>query len=288
MGVLPALVAGTDSNLRLLALAVAACLAALGVYVLRKGLSAYHEFKLLKNTPLEPLRTLTPGFVHVRGVANSDQFGTSPLTGVACFYSRVKIEHAVRINFKRVWQPILDRSVRFPFFVDDKTDRVIVNPEGAEFEVAQTFCTTVGKVHDPRRHFFDASLGTPEPSEQALHDFLFPPSAESAAANSSTPHEAKDKSLWGGQSYRLTEECLLAGRECNILATYGSSIRAGDDLSVKILRKSESKQPFLITSNTETVIESKLHRRAVSSIVQAVFAFIFTLLIFGLAITGRI
>jgi hypothetical protein len=280
-------VAGTDSTMRLVALLVAGCLAALGVYVLRKGFSTYREFQLLKKTPVEALNRLTSGFVHVRGIANSDQYGISPLTGVACFYFRVRIERAVRVNLKRVWQPVRDHSVRFPFFVDDKTERVVVNPEGAEFEVAQTFCTTVGKVHDKRHHFFDASLQVPEPTEESLHAILL--NSLGAAASKVLPSSgSKEKSIWGRQSFRFTEECLLARRECIVLGTYGPALEAGSDPSLKIIRKNESKLPFLITSSTESAIESKLRRRGVSSIVQAVFAFVFVLLILGLALAGRI
>ena len=66
-----------------------------------------------------------------------------------------------------------------------------------------------------------------------------------------------------GQSYRFTEQCLLADRECNIIGTCAENPSPKDEHDRNLLKKGQNEKTFLITSMGEKQVEKSLRLRAI-------------------------
>jgi len=73
----------------------------------------------------------------------------SPVRGIACVWSRVRVTKEVRHNKGTSHQVILDRVQGTPFFLEDDTGRILVLPAGAEVQGVQLCDVTFGGVLEP-------------------------------------------------------------------------------------------------------------------------------------------
>src|SRR5438045_9085710 len=58
-----------------------------GVYFFYKGFRSFREYKVLADTPRMPIRSLSMGFAHIHGRAESTSLLTSPLSKTPCCFS---------------------------------------------------------------------------------------------------------------------------------------------------------------------------------------------------------
>jgi hypothetical protein len=173
------------------------------------------------------------------------------------------------------------------FYLDDATGRVLVNPQSAEYDVPQTFRAETGN-QSVRNRYVDPTLGVPGPSEQDLVAYLTDTSKARAALESSNVPGAKalgkalaveqaigsvgmglsfagggvSFNLGGTQSYRFTEHCLLAERDCNIVGTCAENPSPKDEHDRNLIMKGQNEKTFLITSKSEEQIEKSLRWKA--------------------------
>jgi hypothetical protein len=248
----------------------------------------------------------------VRGKATGDNRLTSPLTGVPCFYYRVQLEKWVKKeNQNGRWEKVGTETAEQKFYLDDGTAQVLVEPHDAQFEVLRTFHGEIGTDSTHSRHV-NASLGVPGPTEQDLAAYvkgggsraraaLEASNAPGAKAAEKVVAVAQKISSLGlslseggltmdfglGQSYRFTEHCLLADRECNILGTCSENPSPKDENDRNLIRKGENEKTFLITSESEKQIEKSLRRRAVIMILLGAVVMIGATAI-GLHIAGML
>jgi hypothetical protein len=284
MTILIAALASTGSH-PYLAIAIAFVVGAL-LFVL--GFRTYREYRVLAETPEVPVRSIPMGLVHVRGKTTGDDRLTSPLTGVPCFYYRVQLEKWVKKeNENGQWEKVGTETAERKFYLADGTAQVLVDPHNAQYEVLRTFSGEIG-LNSSHTRSVDPSLGVPGPTEQELHAYVSGGLARARAALEATNApgaktaekvmavaqkiDSLGLSLSGGgltmdfglgQSYRFTEHCLLADRECNILGTCAENPTPKGDNDRNLIRKGENEKTFLITSESEKQIEKSLRRRAV-------------------------
>ena len=188
------------------------------------------------------------------------------------------------------WEKVGTETDERPFYLDDGTGRVLVMPHGAQYEVLRTFHGEIGMDSSHSRHV-DPSLGIPGPTEQDLAGLRARErlTRVRAAVEATNAPGAKDrrKGCWASrkrwsslgislseeridhrisgleQRYRLTEHCLLADRECNIIGTCAENPSPKDDLDRNLLKKGQNEKTFLITSMGEKQIEKSLRLRAI-------------------------
>ena len=113
--------------------------AAAGVYVFYRGFQLLQRKRLIMNTPVSKIRSAAMGLVEVSGLASGPYTVTAPITGVPCYYYRTMVWQWKRQGKSSSWVKEADESLHVPFYLDDSTARVLVNPQGAEMDIHRDF-----------------------------------------------------------------------------------------------------------------------------------------------------
>jgi hypothetical protein len=109
--------------------------AAAGVYLFCHGFQLLRRKRLIMDTPSSKIRSAAMGLVEVSGLATGPYTLTSPITGVPCYYYRTMLWQWKQQGKSSSWVKEADESLHLPFYLDDGTARVLVNPQGAEMDI---------------------------------------------------------------------------------------------------------------------------------------------------------
>jgi hypothetical protein len=271
------------------------------------GFRTYREYRILEDTPLEPIRSIPMGLVHVHGKTTGENRLSSPLTRTPCYYYKLHIEKWVRKDKDHEgWETYRTDSEMSLFHVDDTTGKVQVDPAHAEFDVPKTFQAEIGS-RGGRRRFVEPSLGVAGPGDEDLRAYLSQGPQQAARALAALPVpgakalgevlevEQKLESLGvtfsaggitlggaGGQRFRFTEHCLIADRECNIIGTCVENPNPKDEHDRNLVKKGQNEPTFLISSRSEKELEKSVWRKAFLTILIGALMMIgFTAAILG-------
>lgn len=100
------------------------------------GFKSLHLKRLVENTPTSKIRSLAMGLVEIKGSARRQFALYSPMTNIACVYYRLT---RYKRNQKNQWVvSSITSSGHVPFWVEDETGRVSVDPSGAKIQVSQS------------------------------------------------------------------------------------------------------------------------------------------------------
>jgi hypothetical protein len=117
----------------------AAAGALIGVYLFYRGFCLLQRKRLILDTPASKIRSASLGLVEVSGLAIGPYTMIAPITGVPCFYYRTTAWQWQQRGKNSEWVKVADESLHIPFFIDDNTGRVLVNPQGAEMDIHRDF-----------------------------------------------------------------------------------------------------------------------------------------------------
>jgi hypothetical protein len=106
-----------------------------GVYLFYRGFGLLRRQRLILNTPRSTVRGAALGLVEVSGKAVGPYTLMSPLSALNCYYYRAV---AWRNDGHR-WKRAAQETLHAPFFVDDGTGRLMVDPRGAEMDLPAIF-----------------------------------------------------------------------------------------------------------------------------------------------------
>jgi E3 Ubiquitin ligase len=121
------------SDGRLLAAAVIGALA--GVYWFYKGFRLLQRKRLMLDTPASKIRSASMGLVEISGLAIGPYVCTSPLRQLDCYYYRSVAWELKQRGKNSEWVKVAEETLHVPFYVDDNTDRVLVDPRGADMDL---------------------------------------------------------------------------------------------------------------------------------------------------------
>jgi hypothetical protein len=114
--------------------------AAAGLYLFAKGFRLLRFKRLILNTPLSRIHSASIGIVEVTGTPIGPNVLKAPITGDPCYYYNVRAFQWVETNDnKHEWKRVLDETLFVPFFLEDTTGRVLVQPQGAQMDVHRSF-----------------------------------------------------------------------------------------------------------------------------------------------------
>jgi hypothetical protein len=116
-----------------------------GIALFFRGFRMLQYKRLILNTPFSKVRSASLGLVEVNGMPTGPQTISAPLTGESCFYYRVRAWQWAQSESGKgsSWQQVLDESLSVPFYLDDSTAKVLVNPQGADLDVHRSFTDEV-------------------------------------------------------------------------------------------------------------------------------------------------
>src|SRR5436305_3415503 len=109
-----------------------------GVYFFYKGFRSFREYKVLADTPRMPIRSLSMGFAHIHGRAESTSLLTSPLSKTPCCFYRVEIDQWKTQNRSASWVRVCTDADGYQLHIADDTGRVLVDAHAAEYDLQPT------------------------------------------------------------------------------------------------------------------------------------------------------
>ncbi len=126
-----------------------------GVYLFYRGFRMLQRKRLIMDTPSSKIRSASIGLVEVSGLAIGPYTVTAPITGVPCYYYRTVAWRWEQRGKNSEWVKVADENLHVPFFLDDNSGRVLVDPRGAELDIHCDF------KEEFSNSFFSSSLEIP-------------------------------------------------------------------------------------------------------------------------------
>jgi hypothetical protein len=110
-----------------------------GLYLFYCGFRLLQRKRLILNTPTSKIRSAAMGLVEINGLAVGPYTMIAPITGVPCYYYRTTAWQWQQQGKNKAWVKVAEESLHLPFFLDDNTGRVLVDPQGAEMDIHRDF-----------------------------------------------------------------------------------------------------------------------------------------------------
>lgn len=113
--------------------------AVVGVYLFYRGFRMLQRKRLIQDTPSSKIRSASMGLVELNGLATGPYTLTAPVTQVPCYYHRSMAWQWRQKGKNSEWVKVADESLHVPFYLEDNTGRVLVDPQGAEMDIHRDF-----------------------------------------------------------------------------------------------------------------------------------------------------
>jgi hypothetical protein len=109
-----------------------------GLYFFFLGFQLLARKRLLLTTPTSKIRSAALGLVEVNGVAAGPYTVSAPITGKPCFLYQTSAwqQHDGK---KQEWEKVADETLHLPFFIDDSTGQLLIEPLGADLDLHSDF-----------------------------------------------------------------------------------------------------------------------------------------------------
>jgi hypothetical protein len=118
--------------------------------------------RLILDTPFSKIRSASMGMVEVSGQAVGPYTMIAPITARPCYYYRTLVWEYRQNGKNKQWVKVVAECMHVPFFVDDNTGRVLVDPRGAELDLHRDF----------QEEFCDSFFSIKDPAPPGVHSFL--------------------------------------------------------------------------------------------------------------------
>lgn len=133
-----------------------------GIGLFFYGFKLLQRRRLILDTPFSKIRSASMGMVEISGQAVGPYTMIAPITGRPCYYFRTVVSEYKQRGKNSEWVKVAGDCMHVPFFVDDNTGRVLVDPRGAELDLHCDF----------KQEFCDSFFTTKEPAPPNVREFL--------------------------------------------------------------------------------------------------------------------
>jgi E3 Ubiquitin ligase len=113
--------------------------AAFGIFVFVRGFIMLQYKRLILNTPSSKVRSAAMGLVEITGMAKGPATINAGITGSSCYYYRAVAWQLRQAGKNREWQCVANESCYVPFFVEDSTGKLMIDPEHADLDLMRDF-----------------------------------------------------------------------------------------------------------------------------------------------------
>ncbi len=110
-----------------------------GIYLFFRGFGLLRRKRLILDTPSSKIRSASMGLVELSGLAVGPYTLPAPITGVPCYFYRTLAWQWKQSGKSSSWVKVAEESLHVPFYLDDTTGRVLVDPQGAEMNIHRDF-----------------------------------------------------------------------------------------------------------------------------------------------------
>lgn len=133
-----------------------------GLYLFFQGFRLLQRRHLILDTPASKIRSASLGMVELSGLAVGPYTLVAPITERSCYYYRTVAWEWKRQGRSSQWVKVAAECMHVPFFLDDNTGKVMVDPRGAELDVHRDF----------QQEFCDSFFTTKQEAPPNVHSFL--------------------------------------------------------------------------------------------------------------------
>jgi hypothetical protein len=134
----------------------------LGLYLFFQGFRLLQRRQLILNTPVSKIRSASMGMVELSGLAVGPYTVTAPVTSRPCYYYRTLVWEWKQSGKNKRWVKVAAECRHVPFFLDDNTGQVMIDPRGADLDLHRDF----------QQQFCDSFFTTKEEVPPNVHSFL--------------------------------------------------------------------------------------------------------------------
>lgn len=107
----------------------------LGLYLFWKGFKVLQERRLILDTPQSNIRSAAMGLVEVSGLACGPSTINAPISALSCYYYSTTVWQYKQSGRNKAWVKVAQETNSVPFYLDDNTGRLMINPDGAEMDI---------------------------------------------------------------------------------------------------------------------------------------------------------
>lgn len=262
-----------------------------GIYLFFKGFKEFRNYRLMADTPVVPIRSLAMGRVEIYGTAVGDLQVVSPVSHTNCYWYKVEIEKRKKDSKGREsWSHYATDVNGVPFDLEDASGKVRVNPKDADLDlIGQCKEERYGDTYIERAgsgtavpHFVgsertepDTEAVPPDPShpltpdqareelENLRRQMRMDRRAQQAASQGILTSLIRTVTVGGSSGrFRLTEYCVIPGRQYHISGTCAENPNPRDEDDRNLICKGENEPFFHISWRTEAEDEKRYRRRA--------------------------
>lgn len=133
-----------------------------GIALFVYGFRLLRRRRLILDTPFSKIRSASVGMVEVSGLACGPYTMLAPVTGHACYYYRTLVWEWKQQGKSNQWVKIAAERMHVPFFVDDNTGQMLIDPQGADLDLHRDF----------QQEYSDSFFTTKEPVPDKVRNFL--------------------------------------------------------------------------------------------------------------------
>jgi hypothetical protein len=133
-----------------------------GLYLFVRGFFLLQRKRLIQNTPSSKIRSASLGLVEISGLACGPYLMSAPITGIACYCYRTAVWQEKQSGKNKEWKLVAEENLHVPFFVDDNTGKLLVDPRGAELDLHCDF----------KQEFSDSMFSFDQEVPDAVRSFL--------------------------------------------------------------------------------------------------------------------
>ena len=133
-----------------------------GIYFFVQGFRLLQRRHLILDTPFSKIRSASMGMVELSGLAIGPYTMIAPLSARPCYYYRTLVWEWKRQGRSNQWVKVAAECMHLPFFLDDNTGRVLVDPRRADLDIHCDF----------KEEFSDALFTTKDPPPGTVRAFL--------------------------------------------------------------------------------------------------------------------
>jgi hypothetical protein len=135
---------------------------AAGIVLFIYGFRLLQRRRLILDTPFSKIRSASLGMVEVSGLAAGPYTMIAPVTEMACYYYRTYAWELKKRDKNKEWVKVAAECMHVPFFLDDNTGRVLIDPRGADLDIHRDF----------HEEFCDSFFTLKDPAPPSVRSFL--------------------------------------------------------------------------------------------------------------------
>jgi hypothetical protein len=133
-----------------------------GIALFFYGFRLLQRRRLILDTPFSKIRSASLGMVEISGLATGPYTMLAPITGRPCYYFRTLVWEWKQHGKNKEWVKIAGECMHVPFFLDDNTGRMLIDPRGADLDLHRDF----------QQEFCDSFFTTKDPAPESVRTFL--------------------------------------------------------------------------------------------------------------------